>query len=291
MTTLNISHNRLDCLVGLDRIPTLQRIDLRTNDLPESGEVGRLAVLPKIKGIWTSGNPFNSTNAAVGGGDWRIDLGVTFAQEGKSVILDDIPFSWVEKRNIDAILAATGRGRGKDDGRSPIKAAVSSGSVRLARPGGENGVNSANSTLARNTPPPPPVVLIQNDTQILTGSSTSKTKTIVPPPPASPTPSTSTTATGIVGGKKRRPRRLIDLDSTDDVEVVKGGSLRLPPKSVLHEEEEEREVGMGKKDTGVDDNTSIKKGDGEVGRERPTGEVVVVKKGRRARVSASMFEP
>jgi hypothetical protein len=86
VVTLNLSKNRIDCLVGLDRVLSLERVDVRSNELPEAAEVGRLAVLPRIKEVWCANNAFDIPNE-----DWRTDLGVAFAQERKQVVVDDRP--------------------------------------------------------------------------------------------------------------------------------------------------------------------------------------------------------
>ncbi|RXK39867.1 hypothetical protein M231_02801 [Tremella mesenterica] len=128
ITSLNLSGNRIDCLAGLERILALERVDLRNNSLSDFLEIGRLAVLPMIKEIWCSPNPFShsftSTSSGVSlpllpglsrvgdggsGMDWRIELGVCFLQEGKEVILDDTPFSWLEQRNMSSLLALRGK--------------------------------------------------------------------------------------------------------------------------------------------------------------------------------------
>jgi hypothetical protein len=105
ITTLNLSKNRIDCLVGLERLLGLERVDVRSNELYEVGEVGRLAVLPHIKEVWCVNNIFDQAAS----GDWRTDLGIAFASEGRNVIVDDRPWTWQEKRNIDAALATKGR--------------------------------------------------------------------------------------------------------------------------------------------------------------------------------------
>lgn len=248
--TLNISHNRLDCLVGLDRVGTLQRVDIRFNELVEVGEVGRLAILPKIKEVWTIGNPFNTPEEGVVVGDWRVELGVKFGEENKEVIVDDSPFTFLEKRNIENKLIASGKYRKNGGGHSKAStvAVGSAGSVRLSKP------HSTSTPISRI---PTPLIT----TQSMAGPSK---------PPISPTPSTATNA-GI--GKKRRPRRLINLDDgLEDGNEVKGGSMRLPPKTILHEEGENH-------------------ADGHDDKKESNGGVTVLKKGRRERVSASMFEP
>lgn len=104
VATINLSDNRIDCLVGLDRVLGLKRVDIRSNHLLEAGEVGRLAVLPLINGVWATSNPFSAT-------EWRADVAATFIGEGREVVLDDTPLSWTEARAVDALLARRGQRR------------------------------------------------------------------------------------------------------------------------------------------------------------------------------------
>jgi len=110
ITSLNLSRNRIDCLVGLERVLGLERIDVRSNELPEFDEVGRLAVLPHIREVWCSNNRFDRPGM---GDAWRIELGVAFAAEGRSeVIFDDRPWTWTESRRVESLLASRGRNTG-----------------------------------------------------------------------------------------------------------------------------------------------------------------------------------
>jgi hypothetical protein len=106
ITTINLSHNRLDCLVGLERVLGLERIDVRGNELVEWQEVGRLAVLPHVKEVWCSGNGFDRPES--GEEEWRVELGIEFAREGKEVIIDGKTWTWNESRRIEASLAQRG---------------------------------------------------------------------------------------------------------------------------------------------------------------------------------------
>ncbi|BEI86632.1 hypothetical protein CcaverHIS002_0609190 [Cutaneotrichosporon cavernicola] len=106
VTTLNLAHNRIDCLVGLERVLGLKRVDVRANELPETSEVGRLAVLPQIEGVWATGNSFATPES-----DWRVEVSAFFAGEGRDIVLDGTPLTWAEGRRVDAALAARGKRR------------------------------------------------------------------------------------------------------------------------------------------------------------------------------------
>ncbi|KAF7298249.1 Leucine rich repeat domain protein [Mycena chlorophos] len=92
---INLSHNRLESLCGLERLPALEKIDLRSNLVDESAEVGRLATLPNISQIWVEGNPFVEFEE-----DYRVACFNYFAQEGKSVTLDGTQPGFYERRNL-----------------------------------------------------------------------------------------------------------------------------------------------------------------------------------------------
>ncbi|KAH7108316.1 leucine rich repeat domain-containing protein [Auriculariales sp. MPI-PUGE-AT-0066] len=82
--TLNLSHNRLDSLCGLERLAAWN-----------SAEVGRLAVLPNIAEVSVDGNPFYEYEP-----DARLRCFEYFAREGKSILLDGSPPGYYERRQL-----------------------------------------------------------------------------------------------------------------------------------------------------------------------------------------------
>ncbi|KAJ7072395.1 leucine rich repeat domain-containing protein [Mycena amicta] len=94
---INLSHNRLESLCGLERLPALERIDLRANLVDESAEVGRLATLPHIAEIWVQSNPFVEIEE-----DYRIACFNYFSKEGKTVSLDGSQPGFYERRSLTA---------------------------------------------------------------------------------------------------------------------------------------------------------------------------------------------
>lgn len=58
ITALNLRGNRLRSLAGIERLLSLERLDLRDNQLLDPMEIARLTCLPEIREIWVSGNPF-----------------------------------------------------------------------------------------------------------------------------------------------------------------------------------------------------------------------------------------
>ncbi|KAB8233671.1 leucine-rich repeat domain-containing protein [Aspergillus alliaceus] len=63
ITALNLRGNRLRSLAGIERLLSLERLDLRDNDLTDPTEIARLTSLPEIREIWVSGNPFVKTHS------------------------------------------------------------------------------------------------------------------------------------------------------------------------------------------------------------------------------------
>jgi Leucine-rich repeat (LRR) protein len=92
---LNLSRNRLDSLCGLERLMALERVDVRHNQLEESGEVGRLSLLPNISEVWVEGNPFTEIES-----DYRVKCFDFFWKEGKTILLDGSQAGFYEKRNL-----------------------------------------------------------------------------------------------------------------------------------------------------------------------------------------------
>lgn len=95
---LNLSQNRLESLCGLERLPTLKRIDLRHNEIFEAGEVGRLAILPKIVEVYIAGNPLSDEVD-----DVRVDVFVEFAKEGNdldTLKLDSEVIGYFERQRV-----------------------------------------------------------------------------------------------------------------------------------------------------------------------------------------------
>lgn len=63
ITSLNLRGNRLRSLAGIERLLSLERLDLRDNNLMDPTELARLTSLPEIREIWISGNPFTRTHS------------------------------------------------------------------------------------------------------------------------------------------------------------------------------------------------------------------------------------
>ncbi|KAI0271150.1 hypothetical protein BGY98DRAFT_1007045 [Russula aff. rugulosa BPL654] len=92
---IDISHNRLDSLAGLERLVALERVNVGHNRLEESGEVGRLALLPNIAEVCVEGNPFTEIES-----DYRVKCFDFFWKEGKTILLDGSQAGFYEKLNL-----------------------------------------------------------------------------------------------------------------------------------------------------------------------------------------------
>jgi hypothetical protein len=62
ITTLNLRGNRLTSLAGIERLLSLERIDIRENKLTDPTEVARLTGIPNISEIYVNRNPFAKTH-------------------------------------------------------------------------------------------------------------------------------------------------------------------------------------------------------------------------------------
>ena len=94
--SLNLSSNRLESLCGLERLLALERVDLRHNLLEESSEIGRLAALPNLSELWIEGNPFIEIEDG-----YRITCFNYFWKDGKFISLDGSQPTIYERRNLD----------------------------------------------------------------------------------------------------------------------------------------------------------------------------------------------
>ncbi|KAK8864636.1 hypothetical protein IAR55_001886 [Kwoniella newhampshirensis] len=238
-TSLNLSHNRIDCLVGLDRVMGLERVDVRSNELAEEGEVGRLAILPNIREVWCTGNLYDKAGDS---DDWRIQLGVSFREEGKEVILDDTPFTWSENRRIDALLIQ----RGKLNGGRVWSSDRSSHLHMRSNSHSHEGILQHDTNVAGDGP-------------TLHSRQSSNTSQRLP---TSSTSNLASPASSAAVQKKKGRRRVINLDGgKEGIETSSGietsgsikGSLRLPgmveeedeDESTKKEQRKKTEVGYG----------------------------------------------
>ncbi|KAF4587796.1 leucine rich repeat domain-containing protein [Ophiocordyceps camponoti-floridani] len=62
MTALNLRANRLRSLAGVEKLCSLERLDLRDNRLTDPRELARLTGMPDLREIWVEGNPLARTH-------------------------------------------------------------------------------------------------------------------------------------------------------------------------------------------------------------------------------------
>lgn len=63
ITALNLRANRLQSIAGVERLLSLERLDLRDNKLADPTEMARLTGIPDIHEIWVASNPFVKTHS------------------------------------------------------------------------------------------------------------------------------------------------------------------------------------------------------------------------------------
>ena len=63
ITSLNLRSNRLASLAGIERLLSLERLDVRENRLSDPTEMARLTGAPEIREIWVAKNPFVKTHS------------------------------------------------------------------------------------------------------------------------------------------------------------------------------------------------------------------------------------
>ncbi|KAH0612920.1 uncharacterized protein H6S33_009300 [Morchella sextelata] len=62
ITALNLRGNRLASIAGIERLLSLERLDLRENKLADPTELARLTGVPNMAEIWVAANPFTKTH-------------------------------------------------------------------------------------------------------------------------------------------------------------------------------------------------------------------------------------
>ncbi|KAL8729849.1 MAG: hypothetical protein Q9166_004490 [cf. Caloplaca sp. 2 TL-2023] len=62
ITALNLRGNRLGSIVGVEKLLSLDRLDLRENRLGDPTELARLTELPELREVWVAHNPFTRSH-------------------------------------------------------------------------------------------------------------------------------------------------------------------------------------------------------------------------------------
>jgi Leucine-rich repeat (LRR) protein len=175
---INLSRNRLESICGLERLMALERVDLRSNHIEESAEIGRLATLPNIVEVWIEGNPLTEYED-----NYRTACFDLFLKEDKNIRLDGASPGFYEKRGLSTPLSD-----------KPLS------------------VNTA------ETIPSPPIVPVGSPKAKASSPTKPLDVMGTPPSGPSSSPRGSPLLTGAVAGKKKRKvKRIVDLTPMDGI--------------------------------------------------------------------------
>ena len=98
ITALNLRANRLVSIAGVERLLSLERLDLRENRLQDPTELARLTGIPDIHEIWVLRNPFVKSHS-----NYRVqifNLFRTTAGYSEDIIIDASAPGYGEKRQL-----------------------------------------------------------------------------------------------------------------------------------------------------------------------------------------------
>ncbi|KAI9817794.1 MAG: hypothetical protein M1827_000913 [Pycnora praestabilis] len=98
ISALNLRANRLVSIAGVERLFSMERLDLRDNKLTDPTELARLTGIPDIREVWVSGNPFVKTHSG-----YRITIFNLFrATPGytEDIIIDSSGPGYSERRQL-----------------------------------------------------------------------------------------------------------------------------------------------------------------------------------------------
>lgn len=98
ITALNLRANRLVSIAGVERLLSLERLDLRDNKLQDPMEVARLTGTPNIRDIWVLNNPFVRTHSS-----YRVTIFNLFRTTPgfvEDIIIDGIGPVYGERRQL-----------------------------------------------------------------------------------------------------------------------------------------------------------------------------------------------
>lgn len=98
ITTLNLRSNRLTSLAGIQRLLSLERVDLRDNKLTDPTELARLTAIPDIQEIYVQRNSFCKTH-----GNYRVTIFNLFrATPGYSedIVIDSTGPGYSERKQL-----------------------------------------------------------------------------------------------------------------------------------------------------------------------------------------------
>ncbi|CAG8674440.1 13725_t:CDS:2, partial [Acaulospora morrowiae] len=95
ITRLDLRNNRIENLCGLERLWSLEHVDVRENRLNDWEEVKRMTDLHGIKHIYVEGNPFTKFQP-----NYRVNIFQAYRDHDIDVILDGAGPSYSERRQL-----------------------------------------------------------------------------------------------------------------------------------------------------------------------------------------------
>lgn len=98
ITVLNLRGNRIASLAGIEKLLSLERLDLRENKLRDPTEVARLTGLPDFNDLYVSRNPFTKTHP-----NYRVTIFNLFRQvpgHTEDVLIDATAPGYSERRQL-----------------------------------------------------------------------------------------------------------------------------------------------------------------------------------------------
>ncbi|CAG8573100.1 20585_t:CDS:2 [Dentiscutata erythropus] len=95
VTKLDLRNNRIENLCGLERLWSLEYVDVRENRLTDWAEIGRMSELHGMKQIFMEGNPFTKYQQS-----YRVNIFSLFREKDKEIMLDGTGPSYNERRHI-----------------------------------------------------------------------------------------------------------------------------------------------------------------------------------------------
>ena len=98
ITALNLRANRLTSIAGVERLLSLERLDLRDNRIQDPMELARLTGIPEIHEVWVSRNPFVKTHS-----NYRVTIFNLFRSTpgySNDIIIDTVGPGYSERRQL-----------------------------------------------------------------------------------------------------------------------------------------------------------------------------------------------
>jgi len=98
ITALNLRANRLTSIAGIERLLSLERLDLRDNRIQDPTELARLTCIPDISEIWVLRNPFVRTHS-----NYRVTIFNLFRGTlgySDDIIIDTLAPGYSERRQL-----------------------------------------------------------------------------------------------------------------------------------------------------------------------------------------------